>query len=328
MTAPHVTRGGTDIDPDLRRFMAMTAAAYAAHPDVAGLSLPEARRVFEKVREPWRAGGPVMAETRDMQVETRHGAVRVRLHDPAPGAPKPALIYLHGGGWTIFSIETHDRVMREYAARAGVCVLGVDYALSPEVRFPVALEQVLDVVEWLPDAASGLGVDPARVAIGGDSAGGNLAFAACLALRDSGRGGALAAMLMNYPVLDTDSAPEFHARFGGKDYMLTSEEMAGFWANYLASPADRLNPLANPARAELKGLPPAFLAVAECDLLAGQSLAMAKRLEAAGVPAECRVYRGACHSFLEAVSISPLADRAFDEASTWLRTRLSPPGRP
>jgi acetyl esterase len=323
MTGPYVSKRGADIDPDLRRFMAMTAAAYAGHPDVSALPLPEARKVFEKVREPWRAGGPVMAATRDLTVETRHGGVRARIHDPSPDRPKPALIYLHGGGWTIFSIETHDRVMREYAARAGVVVLGVDYALSPEAKFPVALEQVLDVVGWLRREAAEFGVDPARVAIGGDSAGGNLALATCLALRDQGRGAEIAALVLNYAVLDTDSTPEFHTRFGGADYMLTSEEMAQFWANYLGAPVDAENPLANPALAKFENLPPTFLAVAECDVLAGQSLAAAARLKEAGVPVECRVYAGACHSFLEAVSIAPIAGRAFDEASIWLRERLA-----
>lgn len=323
MTGPYLSRGGADIDPDLRRFMAITAAAYADFPDTSGLALPDARRVFEKVREPWRAGGPAMACTRDVTVETRHGAVRVRIHDPSSETPKPALIYLHGGGWTIFSIDTHDRLMREYAARAGVAVLGIDYALSPEAKFPVALEQVIDVAGWLRGASTELGIDATRVAIGGDSAGGNLSLATCLALRDQGRTGEIAALLLNYAVLDAEPSPEAHARYGGADYMLTSQEMAQFWANYLASPADRRNPLANPAFADLGDLPPTFLAVAECDLLADQSLSAAQRLAEAGVAVEVKIYPGACHSFLEAVSIAPIAERAFAEASSWLRERLS-----
>ncbi len=323
MTAQHATKAGADIDPDLRRFMAVNAAAYARHPSVDGLDLPAARRVFEAVREPWRAGGPAMASTRDVRVPTRHGEVRVRIHDPSPAAPKPALVYLHGGGWTIFSIDTHDRLMREYAARAGVVVLGVDYALSPEARFPVALEQVIDVVGWLQTAAADLGVDAARVAIGGDSAGGNLSISTCLALRGLGRGAEIAAMLLNYAVLDRVVDPLSAALFGGPEYMLTVEEMEQFWLNYLADPAQGEDPLANPARADLTGLPPAFLAVADCDILSGQSHRLARRLEAAGVPARTVGYPGACHSFLEAVSISPLADRALAEASAWLRDQLA-----
>lgn len=323
MTAQYATRDGADIDPDLRRFMAITAETYAGHPSVDGLALPEARKVFEAVREQWRAGGPVMAATRDLSVTTRHGEVRVRLHDPSPQQPKPALIYVHGGGWTIFSIETHDRMMREYAARAGVVVVGIDYALSPEAKFPVALEQVIDVVGWLRDAGGDLGVDTSRLAIGGDSAGGNLSFATCLALRDAGRGGEIAAMVLNYAVLSRETDPEYQVRYGGPAYMLTTQEMEQFWLHYLASPEQAELPLANPARADLAGLPPVFLVIPECDLLTGQSHDMAARLAHAGVPVESRVYEGACHSFLEAVSIAPVAARALEDASAWLAKRLA-----
>lgn len=322
MTAQLATKAGTDIDPDLRRFMAVNAAAYAGHPSVDTLSLPRAREVFEAVREPWRTGGPAMASTREIFAPTRHGEVRLRIHDPSPTGPKPALIYLHGGGWTIFSLDTHDRLMREYAARAGVVVVGVDYALSPEVKFPVALEQVVDTVAWLWGAAAGLGVDPARVAIGGDSAGGNLSITTCLALRDLGRGGEIAAMLLNYAVLDRVVDATSAALFGGPEYMLTPAEMEQFWVNYLADPAQGDDPLANPSRADLAGLPPAFLAMAPCDILIGQSLRMIDRLKAAGVEVEAVSYPGACHSFLEAVSIAPVAARALAESSAWLRGKL------
>jgi len=322
-TTQDVTRDGSDIDPDLRRFMAINAQAYAGHPPLDGLSLPEARKIFTAVREPWRTGGPVMVSTRDLTVETRHGAVPVRIHDPLPGAAKPALIYVHGGGWTIFNIDTHDRLMREYAARAGVVVIGVDYDLSPEVKFPVALEQVIDVVGWLETAAPELGVDPSRVAIGGDSAGGNLSLTTCLALRDQGRGEVIAAMILNYPVVDRDTGTEHADRYGGPAYMLTNAEMEQFWVNYLADPKDAENPLANPARADLTGLPPVFLAIPECDLLTGQGLSIAERFEAAGVPVRAETYVGACHSFLEAVSIAPIADRALAETSAWLAETLA-----
>lgn len=322
-TTDSAIRDGSDIDPDLRRFMALNAEAYAGHPPLSGLPLAEARKIFAAVREPWRSGGPVMAGTRDLAVETRHGPVPVRIHDPSPHSPKPALIYVHGGGWTIFSIETHDRLMREYAARAGVVVIGVEYALSPEAKFPVALEQVIDVVGWLQTAGPALGVDLARVAIGGDSAGGNLSLTTCLALRDEGRGAVISAIVLNYPVVDRTLAKADAERYGGPAYMLTTQEMEQFWVNYLASPDDSDNPLANPARADLAGLPPTFIAIAECDLLAGQGVEIARRLEAAGVAVQAETYVGACHSFLEAVSIAPIADRALAETSAWLTEQLA-----
>ncbi|TLY49807.1 MAG: alpha/beta hydrolase, partial [Gammaproteobacteria bacterium] len=119
-----------------------------------------------------------MHSTRELQVPFGASSVRIRVYDPGiPGtaAPRPALIYMHGGGWMIFSLDTHDRVMREYAARSGLMVIGVDYALAPEARFPTALEQVTAVTRWLlAGHGAALGVDPARIVLGGDSAGGNL----------------------------------------------------------------------------------------------------------------------------------------------------------
>ena len=317
------TKNGADLDPAIARFIHETGEAYRQHSNLTALSNVDARRVAEAVRAPWREGGPTMASTSERLVATRHGAVRVRIHDPCANGPKPALIYLHGGGWTIFSLDTHDRVMREYAARAGVTVIGVDYALSPEAKFPVALEQTIDVVLWLRAIGAEIGVDPDRIAIGGDSAGGNLSLCASLALRELGQSDAIQAIVLSYAVLDTDSTPEYRERFGGPAYMLTPDEMAVFWANYLTTPAERDNPLANPAKARLEDLPPMFLAIPECDLLTSQSLAMVTRLGAAGVPTKAVVYPGASHSFLEAVSIAPVADHAFDDASNWLRETLS-----
>src|ERR1700741_3008921 len=149
---------GSDLDPDVRRFIRTVTAAGASHPGIERAPYPELRRVTAEARAPWRQGGPAMQETRELSVPTRHGAVRARLHRPADGI-LPGLVYLHGGGWTVFSIDTHDRMMREYASRAGCCVIGVDYALSPEQKFPVALEQVVDVVSWLVEQGSALGVD-------------------------------------------------------------------------------------------------------------------------------------------------------------------------
>lgn len=322
-TKTWTTKAGADLDRDIARFIRETGEAYRQHPDFAGLTLAEVRQVCEAVRAPWRSGGPVMASTSERTITTRHGELRLRIHDPSPGAPKPALVYLHGGGWMIFSLDTHDRVMREYAARGDVVVVGVDYALSPEVRFPVALEQAVDAVLWLYAHGAEIGVDPEQIAIGGDSAGGNLSLGASVMLRDLGQTDLIKAMVLNYAVLDTDSTPEYRQRFGGPDYMLTPDEMDVFWSNYLPGPEARDNPLANPAKARLQGLPPVFLAIPECDLLSSQSLAMAARLEASDVPTRAVTYPGASHSFLEAVSIAPVAGRAFDDACDWLKQRFA-----
>jgi len=245
--------------------------------------------------------------------------VRMRLYDPGGPASKPVLVYLHGGGWTLFSIDTHDRLMREYAARARVAVLGVDYALAPEAKYPVALDQIVHAVHFVRLHAKDLGVDAARIAIGGDSAGANLALSASLRLRDRHL---LRGVLLNYGVFARHSSAEAVQRYGGAGNMLTAEEMDGFWRNYLCSESDARDPLVTPADADLRGLPAVMLVVPEIDLLTEQSLELERRLRDAGVSVRLELYRGAVHSFLEAVSISPLAGRALDDSAAWLRETL------
>ena len=300
------------------------SVAWASHGDLAAVTPAESRRIAEEVRAPWTWGGPEMAATAERIVPSANGPVRVRCYDPDSDGVKPALIYLHGGGWTIFSLDTHDRVMREYAARAGVMVVGVDYALSPEAKYPVALEQVVTVARFLGARGIDFGIDPLRIAIGGDSAGANLAIATCLRLRDEGDARLIQAMILNYGVFSRESSPEATLRFGGPGNMLTTEEMEGFWRNYLRDDGDAEDPLVCPLRADLHGLPPALLVVPECDLLAEQSVELAARLAADGVPVKLEMYRGAVHSFLEAVSMAPIAARAFDQTATWLRASLFP----
>ncbi len=316
---------GRDLDPEIRQFTRTIGELVARRQGPDGVALPQARRWAEEARAPWTRGGPAMAETRNLELPTRHGAVRVRVHRPAPGN-LPGLVYMHGGGWTLFSIDTHDRVMREYAARAGCCVIGIDYALSPERKFPVALEQVVDVVGWLAENSDELGVDARRLAIGGDSAGANLSVATCLVRRAGRAEPPLRAMVLNYGAFAAHCSEIACRRYGGPDYMLGCEEMAGYWRNYMRGDQDAENPLVCPLIATLKGLPPAFLAIAECDILAEQSIEMGRRLQAAGVPMRSVVYRGASHSFIEAMSAAAVSNKALADASQWLAQVLRQPG--
>lgn len=315
--------GGVEpgLDPVLERFVAETSAAWARHPDLATVSPVEARQIAEAVREPWRRGGPAMVAVDEVVVASPHGPVRVRRYDPGQvnGA---AVIYLHGGGWTLFSLETHDRLMREYAERAGMPVLGVDYALAPEAKYPVALEQVVAVARAASDPRSGLLEEGMSLAMGGDSAGANLALAAAITLRDEGHPELLRALLLNYGVFTRHSSSAAIARFGGPGNMLTEGEMEGFWRNYLRDERDAEDPLVCPLLADLAALPPTLLVTGANDLLTEQSLALAHRLRESGVSVELDVYEGACHSFLEAVSISTLADQALSNSAAWLRKAL------
>jgi acetyl esterase len=309
-----------ELDPDVRTFLARTSADYARLSQGDDLDLARRRAVAERVREPWTSGGPTMATTETLIVGPFD--TRVRIHRPTDAGPLPVLVYLHGGGWTLFSIDTHDRLMREYAARSGCAVVGVDYSLSPEVRFPIALDEAEMVCAWLGEHGAAHGLDAGRLALGGDSAGANLALSTALRLRDAGTGAA--ALLLNYGAFDTVQRAS-HARFDGDGFMLTGPEMAAFWENYLGPDgAARDHPHARPMLADLRGLPPAFLCIAECDILADENRIMADRLRDAGVDVAATVYSGATHSFLEAVEISALADRALGEAARWLRERLMP----
>lgn len=308
---------GDDIDPDVREFVRRVSQRYAEVLGDGEVDLSSQRAAAEVVRAPWREGGPVMAATEERLVGL--SKVRVRIHRPAAGGMLPALVYLHGGGWTTFSLDTHDRLMREYAGRAGCAVVGIDYSLSPEARFPRALEEIGEVLGWLMSDGTEAGLDSTRIAIGGDSAGANLSIASMIRARDRGepltRG-----MVLNYGAFDEEVRGS-HARYSNANYMLEAAEMAGFWRNYRGE--DRSDdPLARPLLADLTGLPPAFLCIAECDILADENHEMARRLELAGVPVVAKVYRGATHSFLEAVSISALADQALQDSADWLREQL------
>lgn len=316
------------IDPQVRVFVSRISEGFASHAGFDSMPHAQARDVAETVRRPWSVGGPVMAEVSERHVSgevvgpDEAVGVRVRVYSPTTATAEggnAALIYLHGGGWTLFSLDTHDRLMREYASRAGMVVVGVDYALSPEAKFPTALNQVVAVARWLRIHGEEIGVDPSRLAIGGDSAGGNMALAAALKLRDAGEGETLRALLLNYGAFDFECSPAADWAFGGEGFMLNGAEMRQYWTNYLNSPADAANPLACPAQADLHGLPPVMLVIAECDVLAEQNLVMADRLADAGVEVRATVYKGATHSFLEAVSVAPLADRALSESADWLR---------
>ncbi|HEY1144154.1 MAG TPA: alpha/beta hydrolase [Sphingomicrobium sp.] len=297
-----------DLDPAVRQFQQRLAADYERLSGGRAIDTVERRRIAEIVREPWTRGGPAMAQTIDAHVGDLQ--VPVRIHRPSADADLPVLVYAHGGGWMLFSVDTHDRLMREYAARANVAVVGVDYSRAPEARFPTAIEEVASVVRWVRSENQAT-----RIGIAGDSAGANLAVATNLALLQRGER-PTDAQLLNYGAFDPDRRPSYEL-YDGPSYNLTSDEMADFWVNYLP-PEEHSNPLARPLLADLHGLPPTFLCIPECDILADENREMESALRAVGVEVEANSYPGATHSFLEAVSISPLADRALAEASAWL----------
>lgn len=284
----------------------------------------EPRRINDLQSAPLQDGGPIMAETRELWLPIRGRRLLCRLHRPLTGpmpAPLPCLVYIHGGGWVWGSIDSHDRMAREYAAAAGCAVLLVDYSLSPEVMFPHALHECADVTRWVAAHGATHGLDGTRIAVGGDSAGANLAAGLGLLLRDTPTSPILAGLLLNYGVydhrLDTPSYREFADGYG-----LTQAKMDFYWRAYCPDPAARLNPLASPLRADLAGLPPCLLHWAGLDVLASESAAMADKLTAAGVAVEREVFPGVTHGFLRSCGAVAAADRSIALAAHWLRRVL------
>lgn len=263
-----------------------------------------------------------MAERQDRAIATTAGEIGVRIYRPPGVAPEaPALLYLHGGGFVLFGLDTHDRLMREYAAQAQVVVIGIDYPLSPEVRFPVALHLIGALVEWLGPNGASLGIDPQRLAIAGDSAGANLSVAACLLLRDRGAM-PFRAIVANYGFFSTTVSDAAEATLGGPDALLNRDELLDYARNYLRDATQAGNPLAFPLSGEFHNLPATLLVVPELDVLAEQSFSMAARMTAAGVRTTVIRYPGATHSFLEAMSIAAVARQGIADGAAFLAGHL------
>lgn len=313
------------LDPAQRAFVQSICSEGARLTAGRALDWPQQRAIAETVRAPWRTDGPVMAATTTHRIAGDSGGFAMRVHRPAGvAAQAPALVYLHGGGWCLFSLDTHDRLMRELAERAGVVVVGVDYALAPEHPYPVALDQCHDAIRALREQPEIFGIDASRLALGGDSAGANLALATALRLRDVGAHDGIDALLLLYGAFDTALDADSVRTLGTADDMLSADEMHAYWRAYLgANAAACRDGYAVPAHADLHDLPPTLLLWGERDVLAAQSAAMALRLRDAGVTVDTQAYPRTPHSFIEAMSTSDIARDALSRGAGWLRTHLA-----
>ena len=306
-------------DPEMAAFTAAAEAEAAKYPPVrATLPLEPHRKINDLLGMRTAVGGPVMAETTDRWIAARGRRIFCRVFRPIAHGSLPTLVYFHGGGWVWANVDTHDRMTREYASAGQVNVVSVDYALSPEAKFPQALEECAAVVRWVAENGSDWGLDGGRILLGGDSAGGNLALATALLLRDRG-GPALKGILANYPVSDSKFDTPSYEEFGAGGYGLNLERMSFYWDVYVAHDADRLNPLAAPLRADLSGLPPVMVLLAELDVLRSEGEALVARLRAAGNPVETRTFNGVVHGFLRATSAVQKARDAVAAAGDWMK---------
>jgi len=288
-----------------------------------GRDVNEARA--ERRREAEVVGGqpPIaMARVEPVEIPGPAGTLPAQLYVPTEPAPPALLVYYHGGGWVIGDLETHDRPCRFLAHHAGVQVLAVDYRLAPEHPFPAAPEDAQAAYEWASANAARFGVEPARIGVGGDSAGANLAAVTCLQARDA-EAPSPALQLLIYPVTDATAETPSRQLFG-EGFLLTRRDMDWYEDRYLPPGLDRNDPRVSVLKADdLRGLPPAYLATAGFDPLRDEAEAYALRLREAGVPVAFRRHPGLVHTYANLTAICPSARRAMLEAAGALRAGLA-----
>ncbi len=277
----------------------------------------EGRRFFDKLFETKGEPEPV-GNVENRSIPGPAGNIPVRIYTPKGAGPFPMLVYFHGGGWVLGSLESWDAPCRMLTNLVGCIMVSVDYRLAPEHKFPKPLEDCYAATQWVADNAASINGDPARIAIGGDSAGGNLAAAVALMARDHGKP-RIAYQLLVYPV--TDAAMNTGSLASCADgYLLTREMMAWFWKQYVRDNADRAHPYASPLRAQnLRGLPPALVITAEFDPLHDEGEAYAARMREAGVPVTCTRYDGTIHGFFLMSSVLDQGKKAVAAAVSGLK---------
>ncbi len=266
------------------------------------LTLAEARALAKRISALVGPGEPVAA-VEDRRIPGPGGDLPVRIYTPAAPGPLPVLVYFHGGGWVLGDLDSSDATCRALANRVPCLVVSVDYRLAPEHKFPAPVEDAVAATRWAVANTAAFNGDPARLAVGGLSAGATLAAVVTLAARDLN----LRAQILTAPVADhaMDTA-SYAANADG--YGLTRVKMEWFWRHYLAAPADGQHPHASPLRApDLRGLPPAFVLTAEYDPLRDEGEAYAQRLRAAGVSVAHRRFAGMVHSFMGPEALPAIA---------------------
>ena len=312
------------VDPELLAAGALLQRNGLVAPDRTQAPLSEVRAAQDRIGAFLGEGSIPLRHERDLTLPGPHGQVPCRLYLPDDAERPPLLVYAHGGGFMQGSLPSWDAMLRELVRQSGVAALSVDYKLSPEHRFPKAFEEMVAVTRLAAREGAGLGIDPTRLAVGGDSAGGNLALAAALALRDEGLS-ALRFMLLIYGVYSADSESPSWQRFG-KGAGLSQTQMRWIWETYLENPAQQSDWRATPILGNLKELPPAHLIVGSLDPLLDDSHRLAAALKAAGVPHTLNVYDGINHGFIRYGRLIATSRRALGDCAAALRQGLAAPG--
>ena len=305
------------LDPEVRALLAAMEAQGG--PPLESLEPKAARELAGESLTAVSGEPEQVARVEDRHVPGPGGSIPVRIYTPEGAGPRPGLVYFHGGGWVVGNIETHDGVCRALARRAGAVVVSVDYRLAPEHKFPAAVEDCCAATAWVAENAASLGIDSSRIAVGGDSAGGTLATVVARRSREQ-NGPGLALQVLVYPVTNMQSFDTGSHREFADGYYLTGPMMEWFRALYFGQASDGASIDTSPLLAsDLRGLPPALVITAECDVLRDEGEAYAKRLEDAGVPVTLTRYKGMIHPFFSMPGVLTQARNAIDQAARAVR---------
>ncbi|MGQ2993573.1 alpha/beta hydrolase [Variovorax sp.] len=296
--------------------------ARAGHPSLDQLTPDEAKASYERGAGVLEVPKPELARIEDFEIAARDGhAIPARLYAPSAEV-LPVLVYFHGGGFTVGNIRTHDTLCRVLSKKSGCAVVSVDYRLAPAHKFPTASDDAWDAFSFVAREGASLGLDPARLAVGGDSAGGTLAAVCAILARDAGL--PLSLQMLIYPGTTGHQDTESHRRYA-QGPLLTKALIDYFFGQYVRSPADRDDWRFAPLIADdVDGVAPAWIALAECDPVVDEGIAYADKLRAAGVPVDLEIYRGVIHEFLKMGRAVPEALQAQDDAAKALRDALRP----
>ncbi len=310
------------IDPELVAAGQLLQQKGLVAPDRTKASLVEVRAAQERIGAFLGEGSAPLQRERDLSLPGPHGQVPCRLYLPDGIEGAPLLVYAHGGGFMQGSVPSWDHFLRDLVRQSGVAALSVDYQLSPEAKFPVAFDEMVAMTRLAAREGAGFGIDPTRLAVGGDSAGANLALAAALAMRDAGEK-ALRFQLLLYGCFSTDSESPSWRRFG-QGAGLSQTQMRWIWETYLDKPEQKNDWRAAPALGDLTGVAPAHLIVGSLDPLTDDSNNLLAKLKAAGVPCDLTVYQGINHGFIRYGRLIGTARRAIADCAAALKAGLNP----
>jgi acetyl esterase len=303
------------LEPQIKAILDQATASDA--PPLSSMPVGQARDAFRAMMESFAGDPPLVAKSEDQVIGGPAGQIPIRVYTPDGKAPFPVMMFFHGGGWVLGDLESHDALCRALAGEASCIIVAVNYRRAPEHKFPAAAEDCYAATLWVAKNAALINAKPGHLAVGGDSAGGNLATAVSLMARDRAEP-RICYQLLTYPALDSSLQSKSQADFAS-GYLLTRADMEWFWSHYLAGEADRSNPYACPAAAkDLTGLPPAMVITGEFDPLRDEGEGYAQRMREAKVPVVCTRYDGVTHGFMSMASFLDKGRQAIRNAAAGL----------